>query len=172
MINVTISDLYSADNILKTGNYDALLSIGMPDGKRFCSESAPNTLRIGIYDVTPTVIDRKTKKWRLNDLPPTDDIIRIVDWGKALTDEMVLVHCHRGKSRSTAAGLIICVASGMSENEAVEHIHKNRKQATPNWYILAVADQLMNTNILGEWKNRGYNVKRCRTSKEPYIFIK
>ena len=64
------------------------------------------------------------------------------------TDGPLLVHCRAGVSRSTAIALAIatdCLGVG-NERQACEWLKQVCPQAQPNWLIVSLADQILNSN--------------------------
>jgi predicted protein tyrosine phosphatase len=61
------------------------------------------------------------------------------------TIEHVLIHCHMGVSRSTAAAaaLLLQVHPEAADEEALAHISNIRPQARPNVRMIALADDLL-----------------------------
>ena len=156
MISVTICSLKRADAHLAASNFDALLSIGAPGGTENCVRRTPNNLLLNFWDMCPNV-DRKKA------LPPTTDIVAMIRWAKALNnDDLVLVHCKQGRSRSTASAIILYLAQGASEEDAVRWTFDVAPRSQPNWYLLTVADQLLQTNVLGFMRENGWALKKTR----------
>lgn len=56
------------------------------------------------------------------------------------TKDRILVHCHGGISRSTAVGVGLLIADGMSVEEAVRTVHLQRPNMSPNKLILKHVD--------------------------------
>ena len=79
--------------------------------------------------------------------PRLQDVERILDFTSGLTTKSkVLVHCHAGVSRSTAAAYaILCqhTSPGM-EMENLLHIQSLREWAYPNRLIIELADKVLN----------------------------
>jgi predicted protein tyrosine phosphatase len=78
-------------------------------------------------------------------LPEKADVERILTFGRDAEAGVLLVHCHAGISRSTAATLMI-LAQGQpreGEHELVERLLQIRPQAWPNSRMIAFADELL-----------------------------
>ena len=164
MIDITISSLRRADAHLATGKFDALLSISGPDKDKHCTRRTGNDLLLKLWDTTPVVKSRRP-------LPTAGDVVKIIRWAQALPeDARVLVHCAAGRSRSTAAAAIV-LASGNSEGEnwawwysesVMEAVYEAAPKATPNWYLLAMADELLGTNMLGYCRHNERPLKKTK----------
>lgn len=80
---------------------------------------------------------------------PTPDMVRrLLAFGAAVPDGgVLLVHCHGGISRSTAAAMAIAAAElgPGREAEAVALVRRARPQAMPNGLILALAGEALGT---------------------------
>lgn len=75
--------------------------------------------------------------------PQPDDIARILAFGRDLDGAgHLLVHCHYGLSRSTAALLILFAAAepGASAEDLVARLHALREPAWPNTRMTGFAD--------------------------------
>jgi predicted protein tyrosine phosphatase len=86
-------------------------------------------------------------------LPQPDDVRSILDFGRSLTRDAVkrekahlLVHCHMGISRSTAAMAILMAQSDPehSEEQIFSQLVGLRPQAWPNSLMVEFADDLLN----------------------------
>ena len=79
------------------------------------------------------------------DAPTTAHVQRIIDFG-LVNDGPMLVHCHMGISRSSAAAITVLVARGVDPETAVRtlaHIHPKDRQFVPNDLIIAGAAELL-----------------------------
>ena len=94
--------------------------------------------------------------WRFHDIvhdgkdvvaPGIDDIAAILAFGdRSRIDavEHLLIHCHLGISRSTAAAAILLTQhSPGREDEAFTHLRTIRPQSWPNSRMIALADTLL-----------------------------
>ena len=101
---------------------------------------------------TPEILERIPQRHRFSffdvvdpNLPmsPTpQDVERLIEVGSSLDDQgHVLVHCHAGMSRSTAAAMLFMVLHGASPQEAAEQLMAVRFPCWPNSLILRMADE-------------------------------
>ncbi len=82
-------------------------------------------------------------------LPTEADVDTILAFGRAITAEggtpeaHLLVHCHAGISRSTAAMIMILAQASPDQDEAsiVERVFSIRDKAWPNHLMIAFADR-------------------------------
>ena len=94
--------------------------------------------------------------WRFDDvltqrpgvIPPNrGDIQAILNLGEVLVAEPaehLLIHCHAGVSRSTAAAIILLAQHNPSrEREAFVEVARVRPRSWPNALMLAIADDLL-----------------------------
>ena len=82
-------------------------------------------------------------------LPARSDVETILAFGRDAGDVThLLIHCHAGISRSTAAMLMILAQAhpGESEDAVVERLLAIRPQAWPNSRMIGFADELLNRN--------------------------
>jgi predicted protein tyrosine phosphatase len=80
--------------------------------------------------------------------PRRADMEKVLDFGRTLPQgdpAHLLVHCHMGISRSTAAAtaLLLQAHPGLAEDEALAHIHSIRSKAWPNSLMMRHFDQLL-----------------------------
>ena len=89
--------------------------------------------------------------------PTREDVQEIIDFGNALRDGHLLVHCEMGISRSTAATLIVLAThTDPSHAEVIKAmVYAARPQARPNNLMLEYADELLGWGgalaALGGW---------------------
>jgi predicted protein tyrosine phosphatase len=80
-------------------------------------------------------------------LPQAADVQSILAFGRDLGDDVghLLIHCHAGISRSTAAMLMILAQAfpGEDEGEIVERLLRIRAQAWPNARMIGFADEFL-----------------------------
>lgn len=81
-------------------------------------------------------------------LPQRSDMERILAFGRTVADgdpAHILIHCHMGISRSTAAAtaLLMQARPELDETEVVAQIRAGRPQAWPNWLMVGFADELL-----------------------------
>ncbi|MFT4098981.1 MAG: protein-tyrosine-phosphatase [Rhodoblastus sp.] len=85
-------------------------------------------------------------------LPTSNDVAAILDYGRAIAahpgEKHVLVHCHMGMSRSTAAMamLIALEEPGLSGDDVFARVHDIRKRAWPNSLMVRMADEALGRN--------------------------
>lgn len=82
--------------------------------------------------------------------PQREDVAAILDFGQSLAAELggredvhLLVHCHLGVSRSTAAVAMLLAQSQVDEDTAFARVLDVRRQAWPNSLMVAFADELL-----------------------------
>jgi len=81
-------------------------------------------------------------------LPQRADMEQVLAFGRTLPGgdpAHLLVHCHMGISRSTAAAtaLLLQAQPDLDDDEALAHIHKLRAKAWPNSLMMRYFDQLL-----------------------------
>lgn len=143
MLAIKVCSLEYADMLLATGDYSALVSIGHPACHEFCDGEIPGqTLRLGIWDKTPW------RGRRERPLATGNQIQDLIDFAAGIPqDARVLVHCKKGRSRSTAAALIIHVARGERPETAIAELLRGAPKSNPNGWMLKLADAILDTRI-------------------------
>ena len=105
-------------------------------------------------------------------LPTRDDVARLLAFGRELRDAEtchLLVHCHAGVSRSTAATALI-LAQAHPERPArdvLDAVSRIRPRAWPNLLILEFGDELLRRS--GEITAAAAAVYRRVLDREPYL---
>jgi predicted protein tyrosine phosphatase len=113
----------------------------------------PETLEPAPFDPPP----RRRLTLRFHDViapepglipPSAEDVAALLDFGRSLGDaspEYLLVHCHMGVSRSTAAmaALLASAHPEAAEEEVFDQVLRLRPQAWPNSRIVALADEAL-----------------------------
>ena len=115
------------------------------EGMVVCDETFQKILNGEINDVTPSL--KKVK--------PLIETCRYLATSKDEFD--VLVHCHGGISRSTAACILIHYFMGMTEWEAIDAVYDLRACMWPSQLILRIADHVLGTRFhpfIVAWKEK------------------
>jgi predicted protein tyrosine phosphatase len=82
-------------------------------------------------------------------LPAEQHVQKLIDFAKNWDrSEPLVIHCHAGVSRSTAAAFIIAcaLAPSRSETEIADAIRRASQTATPNRRMIAIADAMLKRN--------------------------
>jgi predicted protein tyrosine phosphatase len=86
-------------------------------------------------------------------LPQRADVETILAFGRDLGGDLthLLIHCHAGISRSTAAMTMILAQAfpDESDGDIVERIAKIRPQAWPNSRMIGFADEILGRSLMG-----------------------
>ena len=155
-MRLTISSLRRADWHLRRKRYDALVSIGYK-GVEHCTERAKRNLLLDFYDVTPVSHRHR------DELPTVENVVELIRFSQSLEcKSSVLFHCKQGRSRSTASAIIALLAREAPEEKACNMVYEAAPRATPNWFLLSIADQLLGTNVLGYCRSTGRKLKAAR----------
>jgi predicted protein tyrosine phosphatase len=82
-------------------------------------------------------------------LPAEKHVLELIEFANVWDrNEPLVIHCHAGVSRSTAAAFIIACALAPSrrESEIAEAIRQASHTATPNRRMVAIADAILKRN--------------------------
>ena len=104
--------------------------------------------------------------------PSREDVARLLEFGREVTEPAqshLLVHCHAGVSRSTAAAALILAQAHPERpaREALDAVARMRPRAWPNLRILEFGDALLARN--GEIVAAASAVYRRVLDREPYL---
>jgi len=128
-----------------------IVSIGANDPKQkkpngFDSHPAKHKLRLEFWDITAE------KRKHMNG-PAKKDVTKLVDFfRKALeapSEPSFLIHCYAGKSRSTAAGLILLTMFYRDSERARRELYGLVPYATPNGRMIKLANEV----FYDKWKD-------------------
>ena len=105
-------------------------------------------------------------------MPGEDDVARILAFGRSLAEEpgaRLLVHCHAGISRSTAAMLLI-LAQSLPDQKAdalVETVHGIREKAWPNLRLVELGDAMLQRR--GSLVRQVHELHRLQLQLRPHL---
>lgn len=121
----------------------SILDPDWPDPEAFARFAPHRRLSLRFHDI----IDSEPRHLA----PSRDDVARLLSFGRELhTPEgsHLLVHCHAGVSRSTAAATLILAQAdpGRPAREVLDAVAQMRPRAWPNLRILEFGDALLGRN--------------------------
>jgi len=142
----------------------SILDPEWPDPPAFAEFAPHRRLALRFHDVIEAMPDRLA--------PSEADVGRLVEFGRELeapADCHLLVHCHAGVSRSTAAAaLILAQAYPLRPAEdALDAVARMRPRAWPNLRMLEFGDALLGRN--GEIVAAAGPIYRRVLDREPYL---
>ena len=127
----------------RAGQIRRMISIGSPgDNPPKGWKGVERILRLEFNDVV-------RNDYKNYDAPQSKDIRKLVKEARRLQEEkydgILLIHCHAGKSRSTAAAYICnCIWRGPGrERESLQDIYHRRSIASPNSLMVKLADHML-----------------------------
>ena len=140
---LTVCGIAELDSHVASGVTDVLsiLDPDMPDPGSFSAWTAHRRTILRFHDEIaprPGVI-----------LPGAGDVAAILDYGRALAEhpgeKHLLVHCHMGMSRSTAAmATLIAQAEPATDADAVfDRVRSIRQRSWPNSLMVGLADEAL-----------------------------
>lgn len=144
---LAICGVHDLPDVLARFSPSHVISITDPDDEPLDFPAQISVLRLAFYDLhTMSGLVAKTLTARdRGDYPCVDHAEAILGFGRQLpAAARVLIHCHAGVSRSTAAGFLL-VAARMSNNEqtAFDLIKAIRPVAQPNRLLVVHGDRLL-----------------------------
>lgn len=159
---------------------------GIPELGEYCDAGVTHVLSIldPNYPEPPAFMDfapHRRLELRFHDIiepatgrlmPAPADVERLLAFGRELgspSECHLLVHCHAGVSRSTAAATLILVQAypDRTAAEALDRILRLRPRAWPNLRMLEFGDTLLGRN--GEIVAAAGPVYRRALDREPYL---
>ena len=104
--------------------------------------------------------------------PERLDVEQLLSFGRDLTESRgthLLVHCHAGVSRSTAAATLILAQARPDRpaDEVLQAVVRQRSHAWPNLRILELGDALLDRR--GEIVDAARAIYRRRLEREPWM---
>src|SRR6202158_2519430 len=121
----------------------SILDPDWPDPPAFADFAAHRRLALRFHDIIEPMPDRL--------LPSRDDVERLLAFGREPgepAESHLLVHCHAGVSRSTAAAALILAQAypDRPASEVLDAVAQLRPRAWPNLRILEFGDALLGRN--------------------------
>jgi predicted protein tyrosine phosphatase len=118
----------------------SILDPGWPEPEEFTLWPPHNRLLLRFHDVI-----QDGSPW---EPPGAEHVAAILRFGRSLPLDRpvhLLVHCHAGVSRSTAAAIVILAQrdAGRDPDDVVAQIVRHRQQAWPNIRIVETGDKLL-----------------------------
>jgi predicted protein tyrosine phosphatase len=117
----------------------SILDPDWPDPPAFAAFPPHRRLALRCHDVIEPAPDRLA--------PSRDDVARLLAFGREISGppDHLLVHCHAGVSRSTAATALILAQAypDRPAGEALDRVAQIRPRAWPNLRILEFGDALL-----------------------------
>ncbi len=113
----------------------SILDPGTPEPGKFAALRADQLLRLRFHDIIETNIPAM-------DAPAREHIEAILQFGAAATraHHRILIHCHMGISRSTAAAIMLLANDVGDAEAAVARVTELRPIAWPNLRMIELAD--------------------------------
>jgi predicted protein tyrosine phosphatase len=142
----------------------SILDPGSPEPEAFAAFDPHHRLELRFHDV----IDAGAG-WIA---PEREDVERLLAFGRELTpsrETHLLVHCHAGVSRSTAAATLILAQTRPDRpaEQALLTVVRQRPRAWPNLRILELGDALLGRR--GEIIGAARAVYRRAIEREPWL---
>ena len=121
----------------------SILAPDWPDPEAFAEFTPHRRLLLRFNDIIEPVPDGLA--------PSSEDITRLLAFGRELdatADGHLLIHCHAGVSRSTAAAALILAQAepARSARDVLDAVTAIRPRAWPNLRILEIGDTLLGRN--------------------------
>lgn len=124
-----------------------VISITDPGDDEVEFEGTPTVLRLAFHDVHAAggLVSKLLIERGDGELPCIDHAQAILSFGRQIPAKArVLIHCHAGVSRSTAAAyLLICMYKPGAEMQAYQLLRALRPEARPNRLIVKFGDKLL-----------------------------
>ncbi len=140
----------------------SILDPEWPDPPAFAEFSPHRRLSLRFHDIIEPAPDRLA--------PSRDDVARLLAFGRELEQPIgnhLLVHCHAGISRSTAAASLILAQAHPDRpaHEVLDSVAQLRPRAWPNLRILEFGDALLDRD--GEIVAAAGAIYRRLLEREP-----
>lgn len=155
MFDLKISSLKE----LKTYGPDMtkIISLIDPDGSELKEFEDHCIIRVDDIN-TELTVDNQDNTINNFTLPGREHIKSLLDYSKSFVEtDNVLIHCHAGISRSTAASILVLCQHGLSPEDALAKVLELRPMAFPNNRFIWFGDQILDFNgklikVVDDWK--------------------
>lgn len=156
-LDIKICDLKSAPGLANTW---ADKTISLIDA------TTPLDLRFGDVDdhLVLKFDDVEDEKFPRFTPPKLEDVRQLLAFTENLEDDTkLLIHCHAGLCRSTAAAFLVFVQHNVHPVDAMFEIIRQRKMAWPNILIVRLGDIVLEKNgelvfFMNEWRDKNTGV--------------
>lgn len=142
-MTITVSSLKRTGRHFVERRFDGILSISRAGGDQHCclpaAEEYERVCKLQFDDVTPAMIRPRRM------LATQGHVQQILDFGHHFASGDILVHCAKGRSRSTAAAIILAFAGGKTPDAAAAWLFDKYPQSTPNGWLLLLTDIICGT---------------------------
>ena len=118
----------------------SILDPDYPDPRAFAAYDPHHRLTLRFHDIIGP--------WPGWQAPEREDVEALIAFGEELDEaggnlRHLLVHCHAGISRSTAAAIILLTQHGAEAEAAVAQIVSVRPRAWPNLRMIEIGDRML-----------------------------
>jgi predicted protein tyrosine phosphatase len=142
----------------------SILDPDWPDPPAFAAFAPHRRLALRFHDIIEPTPDHL--------LPSREDVAQLLAFGRELGEPAgnhLLVHCHAGVSRSTAAAALILVQAypDRPAGDALDAVARIRPRAWPNLRILEFGDALLGRD--GEIVAAASAIYRRVLDREPFL---
>ena len=142
----------------------SILDPEWPEPLAFAGFAPHRRLALRFHDIIEPMPERLA--------PTREDVARLLEFGRELNrpaQSHLLVHCHAGVSRSTAAAALILAQAypGRPARDALDAVARMRPRAWPNLRILEFGDALLGRN--GEVVAAASAIYRRVLDREPFL---
>jgi predicted protein tyrosine phosphatase len=165
-LRVTICGIPELDEHCAAGvtHVLSILDPEWPDPPAFAAFAPHRRLALRFHDIIEPTPQRLA--------PSRADVERLLEFGRELGDPArshLLVHCHAGVSRSTAAAALILVQMHPDRpaGEALDRVAQLRPRAWPNLRILEFGDAILGRD--GEIIAAASAIYRRMLDREPFL---
>jgi len=132
MFELKITGIYEASRYIENGWPTHVISLVDPGVTP--PQGCGNHLTLHMHDIETQI----APEWVM---PTVQDLDAILAFGEGLGDgDRLLVHCHQGISRSTAAAIAILIQHGMTAEGAYRYAESIRDILMPNGFITRATD--------------------------------
>lgn len=136
-LDIVICGLHEIDGTLdpRVTHVLSILDPGTPEPAKFAELPAETLLRLRFHDVIEADLP-------LTDAPAAGHIDAILEFGAnaARAQHRILIHCHMGISRSTAAAIMLLASHHGDAEAAMARVAEIRPVAWPNLRMIELAD--------------------------------
>jgi predicted protein tyrosine phosphatase len=168
---IKVKSFFKAQKFIDSEHYDKAISLISPTEDRCSQRDNHLIMRFDDAEVEHVIYEGEEYVG-----PSYEQMIEILDFSKSIQEnDVVMVHCTAGKSRSTAIAMSLLIQHGSTPKQALESVLRAREEEgssliVPNRLIVKYMDEILNQN--GDFIQEVDNYYEMMSQTVPMELIK